>query len=53
MIMKKKILVIGATGMLGKPVARRLKEDGFSVCIMTRDVHKTREQFDKSLDGIF
>jgi uncharacterized protein YbjT (DUF2867 family) len=50
MIMEKKILVIGATGMLGEPVARRLKEDGFSVCIMTRDIHKTREQFDESFE---
>jgi uncharacterized protein YbjT (DUF2867 family) len=48
--MGKKILVIGATGMLGEPIARRLKEDGFSVCIMTRDIHKTREHFDESFE---
>lgn len=35
--MEDKIIVIGGTGMLGLPVARKLKEDGFKVTIMTTD----------------
>jgi uncharacterized protein YbjT (DUF2867 family) len=48
--MQKTILVVGATGMLGEPVARRLKEDGFSVRIMARDIDKAREPFDESFE---
>jgi uncharacterized protein YbjT (DUF2867 family) len=35
-------LVIGATGMLGEPVARRLAEDGWQVCVGSRDPDKAR-----------
>lgn len=38
--MQKTIVVIGGTGMLGQPVARRLEDDGFGVRIMTRDRQK-------------
>ena len=48
--MNKTILVIGATGMLGEPVARRLKEDGFQVRILARNIDKTRKLFDESFD---
>ena len=34
--MGKRILVVGATGMLGEPVARRLREDGYSVRVLAR-----------------
>jgi uncharacterized protein YbjT (DUF2867 family) len=44
-LVEKTILVIGATGMLGEPVARRLKEDGFPVRIMARDVGRVRALF--------
>ena len=43
--MNKRILIIGATGLLGEPVARRLKKKGFSVHIMARDIQKARDQF--------
>ncbi|UCD64810.1 MAG: NAD(P)H-binding protein [Candidatus Zixiibacteriota bacterium] len=33
--MPAKILVIGGTGMLGRPVANRLKADGFDVTVMS------------------
>ncbi len=36
------ILVIGGTGMLGRPVAERLARDGFTVRIMTRDPSASR-----------
>jgi uncharacterized protein YbjT (DUF2867 family) len=48
--MKKTILVIGGTGMLGQPVSRCLKEAGFQVRIMTRDLQKAREIFDDSFE---
>jgi len=48
--MQKAILVIGATGMLGERVARRMKEDGFRVRIMTRDRDKARRRFDESFE---
>lgn len=41
----KKALVLGRTGMLGEPVARRLGADGFAVRLLARDASKTREMF--------
>jgi uncharacterized protein YbjT (DUF2867 family) len=43
--MAMKILVIGGTGMLGAPVARRLQADGYPVRIFTRSRDKARTQF--------
>lgn len=34
--MQKTILVIGGTGLLGRPVARRLQDGGFGVRVLTR-----------------
>lgn len=39
--MAKRILVIGAHGMLGRPVTRRLLKDGFSVRAMARNPSRT------------
>jgi len=39
---EEKIIVIGGTGMLGWPVARKLKEDGFQVTIMSTDPDRAR-----------
>ncbi len=50
--MQKMILVIGGTGMLGQPVARRLKEAGFGVRILTRDSAKARKLFDASFEVV-
>lgn len=41
-----KILILGSTGMLGAPVARRLKADGFEVRLIARDPGKARVMFD-------
>ena len=38
----KVILVIGGTGMLGKPVAQHLKSDGYRVRILARSPEKSR-----------
>ena len=48
--MVKTILVIGATGTFGEPIARLLKEDGFRVRVMTRDNNKARKIFDESFE---
>jgi len=42
---KKRILVVGATGLLGEPVAVHLKQSGFAVRIMTRDAEKAAQRF--------
>lgn len=41
-----KIAVVGATGMLGRPVARKLVEAGYEVSVLSRKPEKARE-----LDG--
>ena len=51
-MMQKIILVLGATGTLGKPVSCALKEAGFRVRIMTRDLQKARKVFDNSFEMV-
>src|SRR4051794_6024733 len=41
----KKIAIIGATGMLGKPVTREIYKAGFDVTLLARDITKTRKIF--------
>ena len=41
----QKILFIGASGMLGKPVALELMRAGFPVTFLARDVEKMRKLF--------
>jgi uncharacterized protein YbjT (DUF2867 family) len=43
--MEHVILVIGATGMLGEPVARQLQADGYQVRLLARDPVKVRSRF--------
>jgi uncharacterized protein YbjT (DUF2867 family) len=43
--MVKTVLVVGGTGMLGEPVARRLRADGYQVRIFTRNLDKARARF--------
>jgi uncharacterized protein YbjT (DUF2867 family) len=50
--MKKTILVLGATGTLGKPVSYALKEGGFQVRIMTRDLQKAKKYFDNTYEVV-
>src|SRR5688572_26758931 len=38
----KRVLVIGGTGMLGRPVVRRLLQDGFGVRALARDVSRAK-----------
>jgi uncharacterized protein YbjT (DUF2867 family) len=48
----KKILVLGATGMLGAPVARQMLSDGFAVRTLARDPEKASEMLGKHIDII-
>ena len=41
----RKIAIIGATGILGKPVTQQLVQAGFEVTIIARDVEKARNIF--------
>jgi len=50
--MEKRVLVLGGTGMLGEPVARNLKQDGFQVRIMTRNLEKALKLFDDSFEKV-
>jgi NADH dehydrogenase len=45
-----KILILGGTGLLGTPVARRLRADGLAVCLLARDPGKARAMFDDSFE---
>ncbi|MDQ3460574.1 MAG: NAD(P)H-binding protein [Deinococcota bacterium] len=38
------VAVVGATGMLGEPVARQLLRDGFAVRLLVRDVQRAQEK---------
>jgi uncharacterized protein YbjT (DUF2867 family) len=48
--MTERVLVIGGTGMLGEFVARQLREEGFQVRIMARDLAKAKEQFGEGFE---
>lgn len=41
----KNVAIIGATGLLGKPVARQLISEGFNVTIISRNVKKAQAIF--------
>ena len=44
------ILILGGTGMLGSPVARRLQADGFTVRLLARDPEKARAALGDSFE---
>ena len=48
--MEKRILVIGATGLLGEPVAFHLKQSGFIVRLMVRDIEKATKRFGTEIE---
>jgi uncharacterized protein YbjT (DUF2867 family) len=48
--MQKRILVIGATGLLGEPVAFHLRKSGFSVRLMVRDIEKAAKRFGEDFE---
>lgn len=48
--MKKQILVIGATGLIGQAVAKQLNEDGYNVIVMSRSREKAKKIFSKNFE---
>ena len=48
--MLQRILVVGATGLLGEPVANSLREARFTVRVMSRDARRARAKFAEPLD---
>jgi uncharacterized protein YbjT (DUF2867 family) len=50
--MQKRILVLGAMGMLGRPVAQQLLKDGFQVRVLARDVEKAKAQLGGSVEAV-
>ncbi|NOY57941.1 MAG: SDR family NAD(P)-dependent oxidoreductase [Calditrichaeota bacterium] len=50
--MKDTILVVGATGMLGEPVARQLQKDGYAVRVLARNPDKAKTKLGDSFDFI-
>ncbi len=50
--MAQTILVVGATGRLGEPVARRLAGDGYSVRVFSRNEESTRKKFPHGFEVI-
>ena len=48
----KTILVVGGTGLLGKPVAQQLKADGFNVRLLARNPEKAEKLLDDGFEII-
>lgn len=48
-----KILVVGATGMLGEPVAKQLQSEGHTVRILSRNVEKAQVIFGDSFEVVY
>jgi len=49
---KKTILVVGATGMLGMPVARQLHKDGYTVRVLARNPENAKAKLGDSFDYV-
>jgi len=50
--MAQRILIIGATGLLGEPVAFGLREAGFSVRVMARGIGRARTKFPEPFEVV-
>lgn len=48
-----KILIVGATGMLGEPVARQLQADGHAVRLLSRNVAKAQTKFGERFEVVY
>ena len=48
-----KILIVGATGMLGEPVARQLQADGHTVRLLSRNVAKAQTKFGEWFEVVY
>ncbi len=52
MRMAQRILVIGATGLLGEPVACGLRDAGFGVRVMSRNASRARAKFPEPFEAV-
>lgn len=50
--MAQKILVIGAAGFVGAPIARQLLKDGFSVRVLVRNADKARKLLGEQIECV-
>ena len=48
----KRVLVIGATGMLGQPVAQQLQKGGFQVRILSRNIQRSQSIFGDNFEFV-
>lgn len=48
--MNKKVLVIGATGLIGQAIANQLKDDGYSVRVLSRNLGKAKGIFTEGFE---
>lgn len=48
----KRILIVGATGMIGQPVARKLQQDGYQLRIFTRDIDRAQSLLGKQFEYV-
>ncbi len=48
----KTVLVVGATGMLGRPVAERLRADGYRVRALVRDLQRARARLGDGVEYV-
>jgi uncharacterized protein YbjT (DUF2867 family) len=46
----KRVLVIGATGLLGRPVATQLRRDGYTVRLLARNLETVRAEFGEGFE---
>jgi len=47
----KKVAIVGASGVLGTPLAKQLAQAGFELTLISRDSAKLKETF-RSINGI-
>ncbi len=47
-----RILVVGATGLIGAPVARRLLDDGHQVRLLVRDAGRARARLGEGFEYV-
>jgi short-subunit dehydrogenase len=47
----KKVAVVGASGLLGKPLVKQLAKSGFDLILLSRDSTKLRDAF-RDVSGV-
>ncbi|MCP4706098.1 MAG: NAD(P)H-binding protein, partial [candidate division Zixibacteria bacterium] len=50
--MTGKILIVGGTGMIGRPVVRRLVDDGYKIRLMTHNIDRANKFFGDEVEKV-